>query len=299
MDEQKKEKVPTDWRSRLKRMSFAFLMIFLFFTAVFYWLSMGIMLTYYDDYDDYSIDWDNDYSCEDLVCSPYNFCGWDETVGIVTLYGGLDTYVEDEWTTSADTVVSKIESLESDPQFDTIILLVDSSGGYLVASEEVSEALKRSEKRTVAVIREEGLSGAYLAATGADTIYASRASSVGSLGVTMSYLDYSKQRREEGVSYLDISSSRFKDAGDPDRPLDEDERQYFMELVNDSHDIMVDIVAENRGLDTEAVETISDGKIMLGVAALDHGLIDRIGGLYDALDDIDRSFNDACELYYY
>lgn len=297
MEKKIKKKVPTDWRSRLKRMSFAFLMIFLFFSAVFYWLSMGVMLTFYDDLDDYELDWDDDFSCEDWACSPFNFCGFTESVGIVTLYGGIDTYTDDEVTTSSDTVLSQINDLESDSQFDTIILLIDSYGGYAVPSEEIANALKRSQKKTIAVIREEGVSGGYIAATGADTIYASRFSSVGSIGVTMSYLDYSEQKRKDGVSFLNIASGKFKDVGDPDRPLDEEGREYLFEIVEDMHEIMVEMVADNRGLEIEDVKLIADGKIILGDHALEYGLIDKIGGLYEALEDIDKDMNDACELY--
>ncbi|MGM0482568.1 MAG: S49 family peptidase [Patescibacteria group bacterium] len=298
MEKEGETKVSTDWRSRLKRMSFALLMIFLFFTAVFYWLSMGMMLTYYDDFEDDSYNWADDQGCEDWACSPFNYCGSNESIGIVTLYGGIDTYMNDEWSTSSDIVLSQIDAFERDSQFDTIILLIDSYGGYMVPSEEIANALKRSEKETVAVIREEGLSGGYMAATGADTIYASRFSSVGSIGVTMSYLDYSEQRRKEGVRYLNISSGRFKDAGDPDRPLDEEEREYLFGIVKDTHEIMVKMVAENRGLDIEDVRTVSDGKMILGDDAMEQGLIDKIGGLHDALGDMDKSIEDACELYY-
>ena len=295
-------KVKKDWRSILKRISFALFMIFLGFTTVMYWVSVALIVPLYDGYyDDDHYYWDDscDEICEDWACSHFHFCGNTETVGIVTLYGDIDTYSDDEHFVSSDRVIAQIDALESDPQFDAILLLIDSYVGYAVPSEEIANALKRSEKKTIAVIREDGLSGAYIAASGADTIYASRFSSVGSIGVTMSYLDYSEQNRREGVRYLDISSGDFKDAGDPDRPLDEEEWEYLSGIVKDSHEIVVEMIAENRGLDIEDVRAISDGKILLGDKALEYGLIDRIGGLHDALHDIDRDIDDACELYYF
>ncbi len=303
MEKLSKKKVPTDWRSRLKRMSFAILMIFLFFSAVFYWLSMGLMSIYFlDDWgDDYGYydDWDLDgWDCEYWVCSPYRYCAGGESIGIVTLYGELDTYSHDDWFVSSDVIMMHLNTLEKDADIETVILLIDSYGGYMVPAEEIANTLKSSGKQTVAVIREAGLSGAYLAATGADTIYASRLSSVGSLGVTMSYLDHSEQRREEGVRYLDISSGRFKDAGDPDRPLDEEEREYLFGIVQDSHEIMVKMIAENRGISEADVRRVSDGRMMLGGEALEHGLIDGIGGLREVIEELGKTAEDACEMYY-
>ena len=66
-----------------------------------------------------------------------------------------------------------------------------------------------------------------------------------------------------------------------------------------SHEIVVEMIAENRGLDIEDVRAVSDGKILLGDKALEYGLIDRIGGLHDALEDMGRGIEDACELYYF
>ncbi len=293
--------VKKDWRSVLKRMFFTLLMIFLGFTALIFWIGMSIIFFHYQSDSGGDCYWDDydDYSYENWVCSPFNLCGDIESVGIVLLYGGIDTYTDNEHFVSSDGIIAQIDALESDPQFDTIILLIDSYGGHAVPSEEIANALKRSKKRTIAVIREDGLSGGYIAASGADTIYASRLSNVGSIGVTMSYLDYSEQMRREGVRYLDISSGRFKDVGDPDRPLDEEEREYLFGIVKDSHEVIVEMIAENRGLDIEDVRAVSDGKILLGDKALEHGLIDRIGGLHDALDDMGRGIDDACELFHF
>ena len=294
--------IKKNWCSVLKRMSFALFMIFLGFTAVMYWVSVALIIPLYDgNYDDDYYYWNDecDEICEDRACSHFHFCGTTETVGIVTLYGDIDTYTDDEYFVSSDRVIAQIDALDSDPQFDTILLLIDSYGGYAVPSEEIANALKRSDKKTIAVIREDGLSGAYIAASGADTIYASRLSNVGSIGVTMSYLDYSEQKRRDGIRYIDISSGRFKDAGDSDRPLDEEEREYLYGIVKDSHEIVVEMIAENRGLDVEDVRAVSDGKIILGDKALEYGLIDGIGGLHDTLEDISKSIDDACELYYF
>jgi len=97
----------------------------------------------------------------------------------------------------------------------------------------------------------------------------------------MSYLDYSEQNKDQGIIYQQLSSGKFKDSGDPDKELTEEEKELYMRDVSILYDIFVRKVAENRNLDIEKVRELADGSIMLGQAAKDNGLIDEIGDIYD------------------
>ncbi len=202
-------------------------------------------------------------------------------VSNIKLQGDLYTYTTGENLDeiASQDIVSAIENADLDSNIKAIILEIDSVGGTPVAAEEVANALKRASKPTVALIREYGTSAAYLAATGADIIFASAMSDVGSIGITMSYLDYSKQNQQEGIIFNELSSGKFKDAGSPDKPLTEEERELFMKEIKILNDNFIKIVAENRNLDTEEVKKLADGSSILGEEAIEKGLIDEIGGL--------------------
>ena len=245
---------------------------------------LTITMYWYDQYiyyftDTYSFD---NYSLEESI-----ECPWDSNVALISIHGDIVTYLytseelEEIDMTSSEQIVRYIDEIEQDEYIGALIVEIDSYGGYPVASEEIAKALKRMEKPTIALIRERAASGAYLVATGADKIYASEASDIGSIGVTMSYLDYSEQNKKEGIIYQQLSSSKFKDAGDPDKELTPEEKELYMRDLNILHDIFVRKVAENRNLDIEKVEKLADGSTMLGQAAKDNGLIDEIGDLYD------------------
>lgn len=206
----------------------------------------------------------------------------------VELRGSLLTYIpntdlNDSGKVAEDEVASEdvsitIKDTENDDSIKAIILDIDSSGGVPVAGEEISNIVKNSKKPVVAFIRGIGASTAYLAASGADRIFASKYSEVGGIGVTMSYLDYVGQNRSEGLSYNSLTSGKFKDAGSPDKVLTQEERNMFMRDVNIMHQYFVKTVAENRNLDIEKVKKLADGSTILGQAALENGLIDQIGG---------------------
>ena len=209
----------------------------------------------------------------------------DSNVALIKVYGEIVGY-EEEWEggwmqTSSEKVLEYINQININEQIKAIIVEIDSGGGEPVASEEIYMALKRTQKPTVALIKGMGASGAYVVAIGTDKIYASNFSDVGSIGVTMSYLDYSKQSEKEGIIYQQLSSGKFKDTGDPDKELTDEERELLMRDINKAHRMFVEIVAENRALDYEYVAKIADGSTMLGIDAKEVGLIDEIGDLED------------------
>ncbi len=170
------------------------------------------------------------------------------------------------------------EAMES-RNIKAVFLEIDSYGGEAVAGEEIANALKLLDKPSVALIRTAGVSAAYLAATGADTIFASKNSDVGSIGVTMSYLDNSKQNQREGLTYNQLSTGKFKDTGDPDKPLTFEERQYLERDLKIMLENFIQDVSANRNLSVDKVRALADGSTMLGEMALKNGLIDKIGDL--------------------
>lgn len=205
----------------------------------------------------------------------------------VNLHGSLVTYLPlDSFNGNGDLaqdisasehITPNLISAENNDKIKAFIMEVDSSGGSPVAGLEVANALKSAKKPTIAFIRSTGASSAYLAATGADTIFASPYSDVGSIGVTMSYLENYKQNQKEGLDYISLSSGKFKDSGNPDKPITQEEKNLFMRDILKLHDLFVKAVAENRKLPLEKVKKLADGSSMLGEDALKSGLIDRLG----------------------
>lgn len=203
----------------------------------------------------------------------------------INLHGSLVTYslpvdensVQADETSSED-IVGAIKEAEDNSTIKAILLEVDSLGGSPVAGEEVADALRSATKPTVALIRGYGDSAAYLAATGAERIFSSKFSDVGGIGVTMSYEDYSRQNKEEGITYNSLTSGKFKDTFSPDKTLTEEERVLAMRDLEIMHQSFVEKVVENRGLPLAKVAALADGSTMLGAMALQEGLIDQIGG---------------------
>ena len=209
----------------------------------------------------------------------------DCNVANIKLHDSLFTYVKESDEcydcASSEDIVNQIKDAEADDNIKAIILNIDSSGGWPVAAQEIADALKSAKKPSVAWIRDTGASAAYFAATGADRIFASDLSDVGSIGVTMSYLDNSKKNQKDGLTFNSLSIGAYKDTGNPDKILTKEERDLLMSDLQKSYDIFVANVAENRNLSIEKVRELADGNTMKGREALEVGLIDQLGGLFD------------------
>lgn len=202
-------------------------------------------------------------------------------VAVIPIAGEIVPYGAIEGEVNADDVVASLRMAEAHADVKAILLRIDSGGGSPVASETIADAIKSSSLPIVALIREIGTSGAYLVASAADTIFASEYSDVGSIGVTMSYLENVTQNEQNGLDFVSLSSARFKDYGNPNSTLTKEERTLIERDLAIYHDVFVKEVAENRNLPLEDVKRIADGSSMPGALALENKLVDFLGGQGD------------------
>lgn len=178
-----------------------------------------------------------------------------------------------------------IRDLTEDEDIRAVIVAINSPGGTTAGGEELYEALGqlRAAKPTVAVIKELGASAAYMTAIGADRIFARRLSIVGSIGVLYQHVNAGQLMDTIGIDLDKVASGPLKAEPDFNEPLEGAPRQSIAELVDDSFQWFVDIVAERRGLPRPAALALADGRIVTGRVGLEAGLIDAIGGEAEAL----------------
>lgn len=177
-----------------------------------------------------------------------------------------------------------LEQAEDDARVKAILLRVDSPGGTVAASEEISTYVKEASKPVVISIGDVGASGAYMISSQADEIWANPGSSVGSIGVIAEIPNVETLLDKVGVEFQVITAGKYKDTGSPYRPLTKEERALIQGEVEEAYGQFIDIVAEGRKLDRAKVEELAIGWTWSGVEAKDLGLIDQIGTYRDALD---------------
>lgn len=178
-----------------------------------------------------------------------------------------------------------LEELGKNDAVKAVIVAINSPGGTTAGGEELYEALNtlRAKKPVVAVISELGASAAYMTAIASDRIFARRLSIVGSIGVLYQHVDAGKLLNTIGVDLDKVATGPLKAEPDLDEPLVGEVRASLQNLVNDSFEWFVDVVAERRGIPRADTLALSDGRILTGRQGLETKLIDAIGGESEAI----------------
>ena len=113
---------------------------------------------------------------------------------------------------------------------------------------------------------------------------ADQASLVGSIGVIVETFSLSGTMQKIGMEAASITSGPSKDMGSPLKPLDPKDRELFQSIVNDYYAKFLSVVDEGRPKLSQArVKELADGRVYTAKQALDNGLVDRLGTLYDAI----------------
>jgi len=209
------------------------------------------------------------------------------TVAVIPIHGEIAYGSSDILSGSVvnpETIKKQMKDAEEDASVSAILLDINSPGGTPVASTEIMETVKNCQKPVVAWISDTGASGAYLVASGADKIVASKSSWVGSICVILSLTNLFDLYKTIGVDKYSIKGGKFKDMGADYRNLTSEEKNMLQNMVDQEHDNFISIVAENRKLDKNYVKSIAEGQVFTGTQAKELKLIDENGGKDQALD---------------
>ena len=195
--------------------------------------------------------------------------------------------------TGGDTLVQQLRTLRGDPMCKGIVLRVNSPGGSALASDiiwrEVSrthEAFLKNPKKSPPIVVSMGdvaASGGYYVAMGARTIFASATTITGSIGVVSLHFDLSGLLAKLGISTATFKRGKNADIASFYKPYTDDQRARMDASMRRIYDLFRDRVAEGRGLTPDAVDKLGRGHVYSGSDALALKLIDRLGGLHEAL----------------
>jgi protease-4 len=187
----------------------------------------------------------------------------------------------------AETVVLAITRAQEDPSVVAIVLRVDSGGGDVLASDLMYRAVLEAKKHkpVIASMGDVAASGGYYVAMGADEIYAHPTTITGSIGVF--YLKPALQGLlgdKLGITQEDFPRAPLADMLDPWRPWKPEERAAVQAWVDATYDDFITYVAQARKMEKAKVDAIARGRVWSGKDAHARGLIDKIGGLVEAVE---------------
>ncbi len=191
-------------------------------------------------------------------------------------------------------ILESLETVKNDETIKGIILRVDSPGGGVYESAQLSDKIrevKAARDIPIYVVMESmAASGGYYISAYADKIYATNETITGSIGVIMSGMNYAGLLEKMGVEDMTIKSGDMKDVGSSTREITQKDLDVLQGLVDSMYERFVDVVSEGRELDRDYVYEIADGRIYDGAQAKDNGLVDDIGYYEEALEDFEVEY---------
>lgn len=179
-----------------------------------------------------------------------------------------------------------LDKVADDDNVKAVVLRIDSPGGSAVASEIILQATKRvsAKKPFVVSMGNVAGSGGYYVACGADTIFADATTITGSIGVLAGKMSTTEMWNKIGIDWHPVKRGKNADMLGTAAPFTDEQRARLLAYMHETYDTFKGHVTKARGDRlAKPIDELAGGRVFTGKQALELGLVDRIGGLNDAI----------------
>jgi len=186
----------------------------------------------------------------------------------------------------SESLSGQLRELRRDDKVKAVVLRVNSPGGSAYASEIIQREMEliRKEKPLIVSQGSYAASGGYWISVSSDYIFAEPTTLTGSIGVFILLPNFEGAADWMGVTFENVSTGSLATLMTPTRPRNEAEMKIFQNHADSIYESFLERVAEGRNLDRERVDSLAQGKIWMGMDAVEENLVDAIGGLEEAID---------------
>ena len=209
----------------------------------------------------------------------------DNQIAVITAEGIIMEGDISQGVAGANGVVKQIRSAHEDENTKAIVFRVNSPGGSIIASEMMRDELFAAKSKGINVIVSMGdyaASGGVYISTPADYIFAEPTTITGSIGVAIALPTLENVMDYVGVNFDGVVTSKHG-GWDPTQAIDEDLDKIFAAWGADAYDRFVNFVADSRSQSYEDIKKIAGGRVWIATSAKEIGLVDKIGGIDDAI----------------
>ena len=206
-------------------------------------------------------------------------------IAVINVEGAITTGEVTFGVAGSDTIVDNIQAATKDDSVKALVLRVNSPGGGVLASEYITNALnefKETGRPIVSSMGDIAASGGVWVTTSSDEIFAEKDTLTGSIGVYGIVPTLDGIYDWAGIK-VDGTSSTKAGEWDERQAMPGYVKNAIQASIENTYEKFVSKVAENRNMDYNEVLPIAGGRIWAGYKALELGLVDKIGGLDEAV----------------
>jgi protease IV len=218
----------------------------------------------------------------------YSNSNWNgDKVGLIIAEGNILPGKQPPGMIGGDSLAAQIKRAKEDERIKALVIRINSGGGSAFASEIIRQELLLFQKKGKPVIVSMGAvaaSGGYWIAADADEIWASEATITGSIGIFGAIPTFENTLSSLGIHSDGTGTTPLAAGLDLTQPLPEPLKKAIQQAITHNYDQFLEIVSKGRELEKSRVQELAEGRIYDGKAALECGLIDKLGSLDDAIE---------------
>jgi protease-4 len=187
----------------------------------------------------------------------------------------------------AASVARDLKALRERDDVGAVVMRVTSPGGSGLASDLIWREVTRTRQRKPVVVSfgDVAASGGYYVGVAGNPIVAESGTITGSIGVIAGKALLRGLYERLGVTKAVVTRGRHAGLYSDYLPLGDEERRRLQAEAEHFYTAFLDKVAEGRRLSREAVASVAEGRVWTGRQAVEHGLVDHVGGIERALEE--------------
>jgi protease IV len=209
-----------------------------------------------------------------------------DAVGIVVAQGEIVDGRAPAGVVGGESTAELVRKAREDESIKAVVLRVNSPGGSAFASEVIRRELELTRKAGKPVVVSMGdvaASGGYWISMAADEVWADANTITGSIGVFGMLPTAEKAMDKVGINSAGFGTTWLAGVYDPRRPLDPRFAQVMQLGINNIYTDFTSRAAAARKTTADKIDALAQGRIWTGAQAKERGLLDKNGGLADAV----------------
>ena len=207
-------------------------------------------------------------------------------IGVVVAQGAIVDGDQPPGMVGGDSTAALLREARDDDAIKAVVLRVDSPGGGVYPSEQIRREVVRLQaagKPVVVSMANVAASGGYWISMDADAIYADPSTITGSIGIFGLFMNAPRALEKIGIRTDGVGTTPLAGAFDPTRPLVPEVGELIQTYIDHGYRQFIGKVAAARETEVAAIDQVARGRVWSGAQAKEHGLVDELGGLRDAV----------------
>ena len=243
-------------------------------------IKKALKVTGDDDYNKISI---SDYTQNNITTALTNSSS--DQIAVIYAQGEIVSGEGDVTVIGEGAMRRSLQEARKNEDIKAIVLRINSPGGSALTSDLIWREIEitKKEKPVVVSMGNYAASGGYYIACNADKIFAESNTITGSIGVFGVLPNFTPLANKLGINTEQVKTHQNSANYSPFVPIDENFKTYTQESVEHIYNTFVTHVAQGRKMTFAQVDAIAQGRVWSGSEALKIGLVDKIGGLNDAV----------------